>query len=314
MKFAVVFPGQGSQAVGMLAELAETSPVVRETFDAASAVLGYDLWQLAAAGPEEQLNQTERTQPALLAAGVAIWRAWQQRGGARPDVLAGHSLGEYTALVAAGSIGFEDAVALVEFRGQAMQAAVPAGSGAMAAILGLDDDAVREACREAAGTGDIVTAANFNAPGQVVVSGHSLAVERAVEAAQARGARRAVVLPVSVPSHCALMRPAADQLARRLEDVEIRAPELPVIHNSDVTSKQDPAAIREALIAQLHQPVLWADTVRAIHARGAERLLEFGPGKVLTGLTKRIEKGLPAGAVNDSAALDKELEETGADN
>lgn len=311
MKFAVAFPGQGSQSVGMLAELADAAPVVRETFDAASGVLGYDLWRLATDGPEEDLNATERTQPALLAAGIAVWRAWQQRGGARPEVLAGHSLGEYTALVAAGSIRFEDAVALVAFRGRAMQDAVPAGSGAMAAILGLDDDAVRAACREAAGTGDIVSAANFNAPGQVVVSGHSIAVGRAIEAAQAAGARRAVLLPVSVPSHCELMRPAADQLAGRLADIDVRAPEIPVIHNCDVTTKTDPAAIREALVAQLHQPVLWTGTVRAIQARGAGRLLEFGPGRVLSGLTKRIEKGLPAAAVNDPTSLDKELQETG---
>jgi [acyl-carrier-protein] S-malonyltransferase len=311
MKFAAVFPGQGSQSVGMLAEMADASTVVRETFDAASGILNYDLWRLAAEGPEDDLNATERTQPALLAAGIAVWRIWQQRGGARPDVLAGHSLGEYTALVAAGSIRFEDAVALVAFRGRAMQEAVPSGSGAMAAILGLDDDAVRAACREAADTGDIVSAANFNAPGQVVISGHSLAVERAIEAAQAAGARRAVLLPVSVPSHCELMRPAADQLARRLADIDIGPPQIPVIHNCDVTVKKDPAAIREALVAQLHQPVLWTDTVRTIHARGVERLLEFGPGRVLSGLTKRIEKDLPSVAVNDPSILNEELKETG---
>lgn len=314
MTFAVVFPGQGSQAVGMLGELAEAAPVVRKTFDAASTVLNYDLWRLAAEGPADALNATERTQPALLTAGVAVWRAWRERGGAMPVVLAGHSLGEYTALVAAGSIDFEDAVALVEFRGQAMQAAAPTGSGAMAAILGLDDGAVRAACREAAGVGDIVAAANFNAPGQVVISGHSLAVERAVEAAKAAGAKRAVMLPVSVPSHCELMRPAADQLSRRLADVDIRPPEVPVIHNCDVTTKSDPAAIREALIAQLYEPVLWADSVRAIAARGVERVLEFGPGKVLTGLVKRIDKDLVGAAVNSQESLDKQLEETGATN
>lgn len=306
--FAVVFPGQGSQSVGMLRELAETSPAVRETFDAAAGVLGYDLWQLVTEGPAERLNETERTQPALLAAGIAVWRAWQARGGAAPAMLAGHSLGEYTALVAAGALEFEDAVALVEFRGQAMQEAVPGGAGAMAAILGLDDEAVREACREAAGIGDIVEAANFNAPGQVVIAGHSLAVQRAIEAAQQRGARRAVLLPVSVPSHCTLMRPAADQLAKRLESVEIRPPRLPVIHNCDVTSKAEPDAIRAALVAQLHQPVRWADTVRALDVAS---VAEFGPGKVLTGLMKRINRELGASAVSDPASLDKALEEYG---
>lgn len=314
MKFAVVFPGQGSQAVGMLADLAGASPIVRETFDTASTALDYDLWRLVADGPAEKLNATEITQPALLTAGVAIWRAWEERGGSRPAILAGHSLGEYTALVAAGAIDFEDAVKLVEYRGQAMQTAVPAGSGAMAAILGLDDDAVRAACREAAASGDIVTAANFNAPGQVVISGHGPAVERAIEAANAAGAKRAIQLPVSVPSHCELMRPAADRLAARLKEIEIRTPELPVIANCDVTVKREPAAIRDALVAQLHQPVLWADTVRALRERDVGRLLEFGPGKVLAGLTRRIERGLKAAAVNDPAKLDKELEETGAND
>jgi [acyl-carrier-protein] S-malonyltransferase len=312
MTFAVVFPGQGSQSVGMLADLAKSEPLVRETFDSASTALDYDLWRLISEGPADDLNATEHTQPALLAAGIAVWRVWRDRGGAEPAWLAGHSLGEYTALVAAGSIGFDDAIALVAFRGRAMQAAVPAGSGAMAAILGLDDDAVRAACREAAGPGDIVAAASFNAPGQVVISGHSLAVERATEAARAAGAKRALVLPVSVPSHCELMHPAAAQLADRLRAARIDSPAIPVIHNCDVTAKSAPEAIREALVAQLDQPVLWADSVREMAARGVERLLEFGPGKVLTGLTRRIERSLSAGAVNDPASLDKALEESGA--
>jgi [acyl-carrier-protein] S-malonyltransferase len=311
MTFAVVFPGQGSQSVGMLADLAEREPLVRETFDTASEALDYDLRRLVSEGPAEDLNATERTQPALLAAGVAVWRAWCERGGARPALLAGHSLGEYTALVAAGSIAFEDAVALVAFRGRAMQSAVPAGSGAMAAILGLDDDAVRAACREAAGPGDIVAAANFNAPGQVVISGHSLAVERAAEAAKAAGAKRAVLLPVSVPSHCELMHPAAARLADRLRDVHIDSPGIPVIHNCDATAKGEPEAIREALVAQLDQPVLWADSVREMAARGVDGLLEFGPGKVLTGLARRIDRRLAASAVNDPATLDKVLAQAG---
>lgn len=312
MKFAVVFPGQGSQAVGMLAALSDASPVVRETFKTASSVLGYDLWQLVTNGPKEKLGATERTQPALVAAGIAIWRIWGQRGGGAPTLLAGHSLGEYTALVAAGSIDFEDAVRLVEYRGQAMQTAVPAGTGAMAAILGLDDDAVRAACARAREqTGDIVAAANFNAAGQVVISGASTAVAAAVEAAKAAGAKRALPLPVSVPSHCDLMRPAADKLAVKLNAVTIQAPRLPVIHNCDVTIKSNPDAIRKALIDQLYHPVRWVDTVRALRAQGIERLLEFGPGKVLTGLTKRIDKGLSAAAVNEPTAMDTELNTTG---
>lgn len=307
MTFAIVFPGQGSQSVGMLGELAAALPVVRETFSAAGEVVGYDLWQVVSEGPDERLNATACTQPALLTAGIAVWRAWQERGGPQPAALAGHSLGEYTALVAAGALDFEEAVALVEFRGRAMQDAVPSGAGAMAAILGLDDDAVRAACREAAGEGDIVEAANFNAPGQVVVAGHSLAVERALEAAKARGAKRAVLLPVSVPSHCMLMRPAAAQLAERLQSVTIRTPRLPVVHNVDAETHSEPDAIRGALVAQLDQPVRWVDCVRRLRTTGASRLFELGPGRVLTGLAKRIDRELEAAAVYDPATLDNAL-------
>lgn len=307
MTFAVVFPGQGSQSVGMLGELAGALPVVRETFSAAGEVLGYDLWQVVSEGPDERLNATARTQPALLAAGIAVWRAWLERGGPQPVAFAGHSLGEYTALVAAGALDFEEAVALVEFRGRAMQDAVPTGAGAMAAILGLDDEAVRAACREAAAEGDIVEAANFNAPGQVVVAGHSLAVERAIEAAKARGAKRAVLLPVSVPSHCMLMRPAAAQLAERLQSVTIRTPERPVIHNVDAEAHNEPDAIRAALVAQLDQPVRWVDCVQRLREMGASRVFELGPGKVLTGLAKRIDRELEAAAVQDSTTLDNSL-------
>jgi [acyl-carrier-protein] S-malonyltransferase len=302
-KFALVFPGQGSQSVGMLDALAAAEPIVGRCFAEASDALGYDLWQVVSSGPEERLNATERTQPALLAAGIAVWRVWQQRGAPQPVALAGHSLGEYTALVAAGSIGFADALRLVEFRGQAMQAAVPAGTGAMAAILGLDDEAVRAACAESA-QGAVVSAVNFNSPGQVVIAGEKAAVERAIEACKAKGAKRAVPLPVSVPSHCALMRPAADRLAERLAGIAVAAPALPVVHNVDVASHSDPAAIRRALVAQLHSPVRWVECVQALKARGATRLVECGPGKVLAGLTKRIDKEVEGLAAFDPATID----------
>lgn len=307
MTFAAVFPGQGSQTVGMLGELAAAMPVARATFDAAGEALGYDLWQVVAEGPEARLNATECTQPALLAAGIAVWRAWRERGGAAPAAFAGHSLGEYTALVAAGALDFKEAVALVAFRGRAMQDAVPGGAGAMAAILGLDDDAVRAACREAAGTGDVVAAANFNAPGQVVIAGHSAAVGRVIEATRAAGARRAVLLPVSVPSHCMLMRPAAAELAERLRGVTLRAPNVPVVHNCDAQVHAEPDAIRAALVAQLDQPVLWVDCVRRLRTMGVSRVLEMGPGKVLTGLGKRIDRELATAPVNDTATLDDAL-------
>lgn len=298
---AFVFPGQGSQSVGMLAEAA-TRAEVRDTFAEAGAALGYDLWQLVQAGPEAELNQTHRTQPAMLAAGVALWRVWCAEGGPQPVLLAGHSLGEYTALVAAGAIGFADAVQLVAERGRLMQEAVPAGSGAMAALLGLDEPAVRAACAEAA-DGEVVEAVNLNAPGQIVIAGAASAVARAVEAAKVRGAKRAVVLPVSVPSHCALMRPAAERLAERLADVDIRPPAIPVLHNADVARHADPAAIRAALVRQLHSPVRWIETIEAMAGAGVTTVVECGPGKVLAGMNKRIVKGLAAPTMPDLTAL-----------
>lgn len=301
--FAVVFPGQGSQAVGMLAELGEQFAVVKETFAEASEVLGYDLWALVQNGPAEDLNQTHRTQPALLTASVAIWRVWQQEGGAQPSVMAGHSLGEYSALVCAGVIDFKEAVKLVELRGQLMQEAVPAGVGAMSAIIGLDNEAIAKACDEAA-QGQVVSPVNFNSPGQVVIAGNKEAVERANELCKAAGAKRALPLPVSVPSHCALMKPAADKLAVALEELTFSAPAIPVINNADVATETDPAAIKDALVRQLYGPVRWTEGSEKMANEGIELLLEMGPGKVLTGLAKRIDKRLSAAAVNDSASLE----------
>ena len=302
-KFAIVFPGQGSQTVGMLADLAEQYDVVKQTFAEASEVLGYDLWALVQDGPAEDLNQTHRTQPALLTSSVAIWRVWQEVGGAQPEVLAGHSLGEYSALVCAGVIEFKDAVKLVELRGQLMQAAVPAGIGAMSAIIGLDNDAIAKACEEAA-QDQVCSPVNFNSPGQVVIAGNKEAVERANVLCKEAGAKRAMPLPVSVPSHCALMQPAADKLAEALDNITFSAPALPVINNADVATETDPAAIKTALVKQLHSPVRWTESVERMAAEGIESLLEFGPGKVLTGLTKRINRSLSGAAVNDTASLD----------
>lgn len=309
MRYAVVFPGQGSQSVGMLGGFADRA-VVKDTFAKASAALGYDLWQLAQEGPAEALNATERTQPALLTAGVACWRAWQETGAPMPAFLAGHSLGEYTALVCAGALEFEAAVKLVEFRGQAMQEAVPAGTGGMAAILGLEDDVVREVCVEA-GEGDVLEAVNFNAPGQVVIAGTKAAVERGAELAKAKGAKRALMLSVSAPSHCALMRPAAERLAARLADTEIRAPQITVLHNADVSAHADSTAIRDALVRQLYNPVRWVETVRALAADGVTAVVECGPGKVLAGLNRRIDKTLGAFAVFDEDSMSKALTEIG---
>jgi [acyl-carrier-protein] S-malonyltransferase len=289
----------------MLAGLAGEA-VVRATFTEASAVLGYDLQQLCLNGPESDLNQTTRTQPAMLAAGVAVWRLWRARGGAEPALMAGHSLGEYTALVCAGALAFTEAVRLVETRGQLMQEAVPAGQGAMAAILGLDNDAVRAACAAAA-QGEVVEAVNLNAPGQVVIAGTAGAVGRAIEALKAAGAKRALPLPVSAPSHCALMRPAAGQLAQRLASVTVQPPRIPVLHNADVQPHAQADAIRAALATQLHSPVRWVETVQALRARGITRVLELGPGKVLAGLIKRIDKDLPAACVHDAASLEEAL-------
>ncbi|AZQ10778.1 ACP S-malonyltransferase [Shewanella khirikhana] len=301
-KFAFVFPGQGSQAVGMLADLAAEFPVVTDTFAEASAALGYDLWALVQDGPAEQLNQTQKTQPALLTASVAIWRAYQASGKPQPAVLAGHSLGEYSALVCAGVIQFADAVKLVELRGQLMQAAVPEGTGAMYAIIGLDNDAIAAACAESA-QGEVVSPVNFNSPGQVVIAGNKDAVERAAAACKAAGAKMAVALPVSVPSHCSLMKGAADKLADALAAIEFSAPAIPVINNVDVQAPTDVAAIRDALVRQLYCPVRWTETVEAMAADGITHLVECGPGKVLTGLAKRINKSVSAQAVNDVASF-----------
>ncbi|MGN2617242.1 ACP S-malonyltransferase [Aliivibrio fischeri] len=301
--FAIVFPGQGSQAVGMLAELGEQHEVVTQTFAEASDALGYDLWSLVQNGPAEDLNQTFRTQPALLATSVALWRVWQEQGLAQPSVLAGHSLGEYSALVCAGVIDFKEAIKLVELRGQLMQEAVPAGVGAMYAIIGLDNESIAKACEEAA-QGEVVSPVNFNSPGQVVIAGNKDAVERAGVLCKEAGAKRALPLPVSVPSHCALMKPAADKLAVALENIEFNTPTLPVINNVDVIAETDPAKIKDALVRQLYGPVRWTEVVENMAEQGVETLYEVGPGKVLTGLTKRIVKSLSAAAVNDAASLE----------
>ncbi len=306
MSLAFVFPGQGSQSVGMLAELAAAHDVVRATFAEASQALGYDLWQLTQAGPVEELNQTHITQPAMLTAGVAAWRVWQEKNGKAPAVMAGHSLGEYTALVCAGALAFADGVALVAERGRYMQEAGPAGTGAMAAILGLEDAQVVEACASAA-QGQVVSAVNFNSPGQVVIAGHAAAVERAMEAAKAMGAKRALPLPVSVPSHCALMQPAAERLAQRLAGINLQVPQIPVINNVDVAVAADAAAIRQALARQLHSPVRWVETVQKMAADGVDALVECGPGKVLVGLNKRIAKDMKTFAIVDTASLDEAL-------
>jgi [acyl-carrier-protein] S-malonyltransferase len=289
MSLAFVFPGQGSQSVGMLAELGASEPVVRQTFDEASEVLGYDLWALCQQGPETELASTERTQPAMLAAGVATWRVWLGKGGPRPVAMAGHSLGEYSALVCSEALDFRTAIDLVRYRGQVMQQAVPVGQGAMAAILGLDDAELDAACREAA-QGEVVEPVNFNAPGQVVIAGHASAVQRAIENAKARGAKRAVLLPVSVPSHSRLMIGAAEQLAARLAGVEVRLPNVPAVYTVDVKTHASPDGIRRSLEEQLYKPVRWAETVRAMIARGCTTFFECGPGKVLTSLNRRIER------------------------
>jgi [acyl-carrier-protein] S-malonyltransferase len=309
MKFAFVFPGQGSQSVGMLADYA-SHPVVRATIDEASGVLGQDLWALIEDGPADALNQTVNTQPVMLAAGVAVWRAWVAAGGAPPALVAGHSLGEYSALVAAGALDFRDALPLVRFRAQAMQDAVPAGVGAMAAVLGLDDAGVAAACADAA-QGQNVEPVNFNAPNQVVIAGHREAVERAVAAAKARGAKRAVLLPVSAPFHSSLLKPAAARLAARLAEVPVAAPALPVLHNVDVRERPAPDDIRAALAQQAASPVRWVETIQALAARGVTHVVECGPGKVLAGLSKRIVPDLASLALVDSAAIDAALAELG---
>ncbi|MEN8170982.1 MAG: ACP S-malonyltransferase [Pseudomonadota bacterium] len=311
MSVAFVFPGQGSQSVGMLAELATAFPLVGETFAEASEALGYDLWQLVQDGPADELNKTHITQPAMLTAGIAVWRIMQDQGVATPAVVAGHSLGEYSALVAAGALNFTDAVKLVAERGRLMQEAVPVGQGAMAAILGLDDASVIGVC-ESAAQGDVLSAVNFNAPGQVVVAGSTAAVERVVDAAKEAGAKRALPLSVSVPSHCALMKPAAEQLAERLAEISISAPTIRVINNADVATASDADAIRDALVRQLYSPVRWVESVQKMAEDGVDTLVECGPGKVLVGLNKRIDKSMNAMAVLDSASLEKALTELSA--
>jgi [acyl-carrier-protein] S-malonyltransferase len=314
MAFGLVFPGQGSQSIGMLSALAEAEPLVKETFAEASQALGYDLWQLCQDGPQERLNATEQTQPAMLATGVAVWRVWRARGGPEPAASAGHSLGEYSALVAAGVMDFAAATALVRSRGHFMQQAVPQGEGAIAAVLGLDDDVVGEVCAQVSATAEagIVAAVNYNAPGQVVIAGHASAVTQALERLREAGARKAVPLPMSVPVHCDLMRPAALRLRPELERAALSAPRFPVLHNADLATHDDPPGVVSALDAQLYTPVRWAQTVIALRERGIDTLVECGPGRVLSGLAKRIDRDISCLPVFDPATLDAALEQVAA--
>ena len=305
MSLAIVFPGQGSQSVGMVKGFT-ADPIVETTFREAGALVDVDFWGMVTEGPAEALNQTVNTQPIMLVAGVACWRAWREKGGELPAYFAGHSLGEYAALVAADAMRFEDALPLVRFRAQAMQEAVPEGTGGIAAILGLDDSKLAEVCAEAA-QGEVVEAANLNSPGQVVIAGHRAAVERGMAIAKAKGAKRAVMLPMSAPSHCSLMKPAADRLREKLAAIEIRKPVVPVVHNRFVEAFEDPAKIRQALIEQLDHPVRWIETVQYLAAHGVKRVVECAPGKVLTGLSKRIASDVECIAITDAAAIDAAL-------
>jgi [acyl-carrier-protein] S-malonyltransferase len=307
-QLAFVFPGQGSQSVGMLAELAAAEPVVQATFAEASEGAGVDLWALSQAGPDTELNTTEFTQPALLAAGIAVWRVWQARGGAQPARLAGHSLGEYTALVAAGALSLHDAARLVRLRGQLMQAAAPAGTGAMAAVLGADDALVLEVCESCGGSEQVVPA-NFNSPGQIVIGGHAAAVDRALAMLAERGVRKAVKLAVSVPSHTPLMREAANRLAEAMNALQWTAPSVPIVQNVDGEVRTDPASIRDALVRQLYLPVQWTRCAETLVAAGATRIAECGPGKVLTGLVKRIDKTVDARALGTPSELESALQD-----
>lgn len=304
---AFIFPGQGSQSVGMMSALADEYPQIVETFAQASEVLGYDLWDVCQNGPEARLNQTEVTQPAMLAAGVATWRAWCAQSGPRPDFMAGHSLGEYSALVAAGTMQFKDAVSTVALRGRLMQAATPAGVGAMAAILGLDDEQVSAICQQVAGD-EVVSCANFNSPGQVVIAGHAAAVARACEACREAGARRALVLPVSVPSHCLLMKPAADALAGTIAALQFEAGGIPVLQNADVIIHEPLADIKDGLVRQMWQPVRWTESIRYLASLGVCRFVECGPGKVLAGLNRRIERDAGIFALTDAESFKTALE------
>lgn len=302
MAFAFLFPGQGSQSLKMMDGFADL-PVVKQTFDEASAALGEDLWAMLQAETPEAINATVNTQPLMLAAGVATYRAWLAQGGALPVALAGHSLGEYSALVAAGALDFADAVKLVRLRAEAMQDAVPAGEGAMAAILNLSDDDIRAACAEAA-QGEVVEPVNFNSPGQVVIAGNKAAVERAMELCKAKGAKRALPLPVSVPSHCSLMKPAADKLAAALATIQINSPQIPVLHNADVAAYDNADQIRDALTRQLYRPVRWTETIQQLAAGGIVLMAECGPGKVLAGLAKRIDGNVNCHALTDASKLE----------
>ena len=308
--FAVTFPGQGSQSIGMLSDLSRGCAQVRSTFDEASHVLGYDLWRLVQEGPDDRLSSTERTQPAMLAAGVATWRCWTGRGGPRPGIAVGHSLGEYSALAAFGALDFPDAIRIVAARGRFMQEAVPEGEGGIAAIIGLEDDTVVDLCAgvvDGSGLGH-VSAVNFNAPGQVVIAGTSRAIDAAIAAARESGARRAVRLPMSVPVHCSLMTPAARRLKAELARIDVASPSVPILHNADIEAHTDSESIRSALVSQIASPVRWRHAVAAMRERGATALLELGPGRVLTGLARRIDRGIAAFAVHDERSLDVALE------
>jgi [acyl-carrier-protein] S-malonyltransferase len=305
---AFVFPGQGSQSIGMLSEMSEVFPVVKETFEQASDALGFDLWAMVQQGAVEDLNQTHNTQPAMLAAGVAMWRVWGQQGTMTPEIIAGHSLGEYTALVCSNAIRFEDGITLVAERGRLMQEAVPVGIGAMAAIIGLVDDVVINVCADSAAN-EVVSAVNFNAPGQVVIAGHDAAVERAMVAAKEAGAKRALKLPVSVPSHCQLMESAAEKLAEKLQGIDVDKPQIALVHNVDVAIHDSADQIRNALKEQLFKPVRWVESIQSIHEQGAIDFVECGPGKVLMGLNKRIVKNANHMTMYDPSTLDKVLEQ-----
>lgn len=307
-QLAYVFPGQGSQKVGMLAQLAAENAIVEQTFSEASDVLGYDLWALVQNGPQEELNLTERTQPMLLTASVATWRVLQAKGAAQPKLMAGHSLGEWSALVCSGVVAFADAVKLVQLRGKYMQQAVPAGVGAMAAIIGLADEAINTACETSAGE-EVVAAVNFNSPGQVVIAGHAGAVERAIVACKEAGAKRALPLPVSAPFHTSLMKPAADQLSAQIEATEFSSPVVPIVHNVNGKTESDPATIKALMIEQIYTPVLWVDCTKALVEAGIVQVVECGPGKVLSGLCRRVDKSLSAFSTDTPSDLEKTLEE-----